>query len=148
MENSKNKNYALEQVPDDMKRGWVSMFCVLVAIGVDLSSVILGAELANSMPIDKAILSVVVGSFCSAVLYTICSLVGSSTSLSTSMITKQVFGELGSKIFSLVIGVSLLGWFGVQVGFFSENAEILLNNFNMGIDIRFISLIGGLLMMS
>ena len=67
MEKSNNKNYALEPVPDDMKRGWVSMFCVLVAIGVDLSSVILGAELANSMPIDQAILSVVVGSFCSAV---------------------------------------------------------------------------------
>ncbi|WP_455541932.1 cytosine permease [Intestinibacter sp.] len=148
MEDTKNKNYALEQVPDDMKRGWVSMFCVLVAIGVDLSSVILGAELANSMPIDKAILSVVVGSFCSAVIYTICSLVGSSTSLSTSMITKQVFGELGSKIFSIVIGVSLLGWFGVQVGFFSENATILLNNFNVNIDIKILSLVGGLLMMS
>ena len=131
-----------------MKRGWVSMFCVLVAIGVDLSSVILGAELANSMPIDQAILSVVVGSFCSAVLYTICSLVGSSTSLSTSMITKQVFGELGSKIFSVVIGISLLGWFGVQVGFFSQNSEILLSHFNIMIDPKIISLVGGLLMMS
>ena len=148
MEKSNNKNYALEPVPDDMKRGWVSMFCVLVAIGVDLSSVILGAELANSMPIDQAILSVVVGSFCSAVLYTICSLVGSSTSLSTSMITKQVFGELGSKIFSVVIGISLLGWFGVQVGFFSQNSEILLSHFNIMIDPKIISLVGGLLMMS
>ena len=148
MEKSNNKNYALEPVPDDMKRGWVSMFCVLVAIVVDLSSVILGAELANSMPIDQAILSVVVGSFCSAVLYTICSLVGSSTSLSTSMITKQVFGELGSKIFSVVIGISLLGWFGVQVGFFSQNSEILLSHFNIMIDPKIISLVGGLLMMS
>lgn len=148
MEKSKSNNYALEQVPDDMKRGWVSMFCVLVAIGVDLSSVILGAELANSMPLDKAIMSVVVGSFLSAILYTICSLVGSSTGLSTSMITRQVFGEVGSNIFSLAIGISLLGWFGVQVGFFAENAKLLLGNFNMNIDVRVISLIGGLLMMS
>ena len=76
MENQAVENYALEQVPDDMKRGWKSIFCVLVAIGVDLSSVILGAELANSMPLDKAILSVVVGSFLSAILYKLCSLVG------------------------------------------------------------------------
>ena len=148
METQKSENYALEQIPDNAKRGWMSMFCVLVAIGVDLSSVILGAELANSMPIDKAILSVVVGSFLSAILYTLCSLVGSSTNLSTSMITKHVFGDIGAKIFSMAIGVSLLGWFGVQVGFFSENASILFNSFNMSIDIKIISLIGGLLMMS
>lgn len=148
MENQSVENYALEKVPDDMKRGWKSIFCVLVAIGVDLSSVILGAELANSMPLDKAILSVVVGSFLSAILYTLCSLVGSSTSLSTSMITKYVFGDIGAKIFSLAIGISLLGWFGVQVGFFSENASLLFNNFNINIDVRILSLVGGLLMMS
>lgn len=148
MENQAVENYALKQVPDDMKRGWKSIFCVLVAIGVDLSSVILGAELANSMPLDKAILSVVVGSFLSAILYTLCSLVGSSTSLSTSMITKYVFGDIGAKVFSLAIGISLLGWFGVQVGFFSENASLLFNNFNINIDVRILSLVGGLLMMS
>ncbi|MGL5348023.1 MAG: cytosine permease [Peptostreptococcaceae bacterium] len=148
MGSQKVDNYALEQVPENVKRGWVSMFCVLVAIGVDLSSVILGAELANSMPIDTAILSVVVGSFFSAILYTLCSLVGSSTNLSTSMITKYVFGDIGAKVFSLAIGISLLGWFGVQVGFFSENARILFNNFNMNVDIKILSLVGGLLMMS
>lgn len=67
-------NYALEQIPENQKRGWVAMFSVLVAIGVDLSSVILGAELAQSMPMKQAILSVIVGSFFSAILYTTCSL--------------------------------------------------------------------------
>lgn len=142
-------NYALEQIPENQKRGWVAMFSVLVAIGVDLSSVILGAELAQSMPMKQAILSVIVGSFFSAILYTTCSLVGSSTSLSTSMITKYVFGEAGAKIFSLVIGVSLLGWFGVQVGFFAQNAQIIIKDiFNLDVSMQILSLIGGLLMMS
>ncbi|MGL5694639.1 MAG: cytosine permease, partial [Peptostreptococcaceae bacterium] len=75
--------------------------------------------------------------------------VGSSTSLSTSMITKYVFGEIGAKVFSIVIGISLLGWFGVQVGFFADNARIvLIDIFNIDISVQVISLIGGLLMMS
>ena len=150
MENKNNNNdYALEQVPDNMKRGWVAMFSVLVAIGVDLSSVILGAELAKGLPLDQAILSVVVGSFFMAILYTICAVVGSSTSLSASMITKYVFGETGAKIFSIVIGISLLGWFGVQVGFFADNASILLfDMFGVDVSVEILSLIGGLLMMS
>ncbi|MGL5693635.1 MAG: cytosine permease, partial [Peptostreptococcaceae bacterium] len=94
--NQENNDFALEQVPDNMKRGWVAMFSVLVAIGVDLSSVILGAELAQGLPLDQAIYSVLLGSFLMAILYTICAVVGSSTSLSTSMITKYVFGEIGA----------------------------------------------------
>ena len=144
-----SNDYALEKIPQDQKRGWVSMFSVLVAIGVDLSSVLLGSELAASMSTKDAILAVLVGSFLMAILYTACALVGSSTSLSTSMITKYVFGEVGAKIFSLVIGISLLGWFGVQVGFFAENAQLVLSEiFNIDISVSILSLIGGLLMMS
>ncbi|MGE7905811.1 cytosine permease [Peribacillus sp. NPDC094092] len=142
-------DYALEAVPRELRRSWFSMFSVLVAVGVDLSSVLLGAELANGMPVDQAILSVCVGSFLLAILCTICAIVGSSTNLSTSMITKYVFGKYGAKLFSIVIGISLLGWFGVQVGFFANNAHTVLQDaFNLTINVKILSLIGGLLMMT
>lgn len=142
-------DFALEAVPKEFRRTWFSMFSVFIAIGVDLSSVILGAELANGMPLNQAILSVGVGSFLLAILCSICAVVGSSTHLSTSMITKYVFGEYGAKAFSIVIGISLLGWFGVQVGFFAENVHTVLKDaFQLTIDVKLLSLIGGLLMMT
>ena len=45
----------------------------------DRSSVLLGAELASGMSMKNGILSVIVGSFFMAILYTICAVVGSST---------------------------------------------------------------------
>jgi cytosine permease len=58
-------------------------------------------------------------------------------------------GKKGAKIFSLVIGLSLLGWFGVQVGFFAQNAQtILLDMLNINISTGILSLIGGILMMT
>lgn len=142
-------DFAREAVPKELRRSWFSMFSVLVAIGVDLSSVILGAELAKGMPLKDAILSVCVGSFILAILCTICAVVGSSTNLSTSMITKYVFGKYGAQVFSAVIGISLLGWFGVQVGFFADNAQTVLHDaFHMHVNIKILSLIGGLLMMT
>lgn len=149
MSEKRKSNFALEQIPQEQKRGWLAMLSVLVAIGVDLSSVILGAELATNLPMKEAILSVIVGSGLLAILYTICSLVGATTSLSVSMITKYVFGSKGAKIFSIVICISLLGWFGVQVGFFAENAQILFSElFGITIDIKIINFIGGIMMMS
>lgn len=146
---SKSNEYELEKVPQDMKRGWIAMFSILMAVGVDLSSVLLGAELASGMSMKNGILSVIVGSFFMAILYTICAVVGSSTSLSVSMITKNVFGEQGAKVFSIVIALSLLGWFGVQVGFFAENAQIIIKEITgISVSMPLLSLIGGLLMMS
>lgn len=149
MSEQMSSSFALEQIPQEQKRGWVAMLSVLVAIGVDLSSVLLGAELAAGLPLKEAVLSVVVGSSLLAVLYTVCALVGSSTSLSVSMITKYVFGSKGAKIFSIVICVSLLGWFGVQVGFFAENAQVVLKELlGITVSIKALNLIGGVLMMS
>nr|WP_245596736.1 cytosine permease [Shimazuella kribbensis] len=142
-------DYAREAVPKELQRSWYSMFLVLIAIGVDLSSVILGAELAKGMPLSQAIISVCVGSFLLASLCTICAIVGSSTNLSTSMITSYVFGKYGARVFSIVIGISLLGWFGVQVGFFATNAQtVLLEVFHINLGVKILSIIGGLLMMT
>lgn len=142
-------DFAREAVPKEFRRSWFSMFAIFIAVGVDLSSVILGAELSSGMSINQAILSVCIGSFLLAVLCSFCAVVGSSTNLSTSMITKYVFGEYGAKAFSIVIGVSCLGWFGVQVGFFAENAHSVLSNaLQLSIDVKILSLFGGVLMMS
>lgn len=142
-------DFAREAVPKELRRSWFSMFSVLVAIGVDLSAVMLGAELANGMPLNQAILSVCVGSLILAILCTICAIVGASTNLSTSMITKYVFGKYGAQVFSVVLGISLLGWFGVQVGFFATNAHTVLQDaFHLSFNVKALSLIGGLLMMT
>jgi cytosine permease len=142
-------NYELEKVPKKDRRNWLTMFSVLIAIGVDLSSIMLGKEISSGMSMESAIFSVIIGSFIVAILCTVCALVGSGTHLSTAMITKYVFGKKGAKIFSLVIGLSLLGWFGVQVGFFAQNAQtILLDMFNINISTGILSLIGGILMMT
>ncbi|MFJ9462878.1 cytosine permease [Viridibacillus arvi] len=148
-EGKKVLDYEREAVPEHLRRSWFSMFSILVAIGVDLASVLLGAELANGMAMNQAIISVCVGSFLLAILCSICAIVGASTNLSTSMITKYVFGKYGALAFSLVIGISLLGWFGVQVGFFAENAHIiLLDSFDVSINVKVLSFIGGILMMT
>lgn len=143
-----DNDYSLEPIPEHSRRTWVGMFLTLMAIGVDLSSVILGTELSNAMPVGTAISAVLFGSLCAAFLYTACSLVGANTKLSTAMITEHVFGKLGGKLFALVIGISLLGWFGVQLGFFADNAHIILKSmFNMDVSVQILSAIGGFLML-
>ncbi len=142
-------NFDREQIPFEEKRSWIAMLSVLVTIGVDLSSVFLGSDLAMAMPMDKAILSVVLGSSILAFMYTLCAIVGQKTSLTTSLIIEYVLGEKVAKVFALVICMSLLGWFGVQVGFFAENLQIIITEiFKIDLDVRIYSVIGGIMMTS
>ncbi len=143
------ENFERQQIPQNQKRGWFAMLSVLVAIGVDLSSVLLGSDLAMAMPMDEAIWSVVLGSGILAIMYTLCAIVGAKTGLTAALITEYVFGSKVAKVFALAICLSLLGWFGVQVGFFAENIQVVFSElFGLHIDVWVFSLIGGILMTS
>lgn len=122
-EKSFSSDFSLQQVPKSQQKSWLSLFSIWVAIGVDLAAVILGVQLAKGLPLHSAITAVLVGSLLLAAICTITASVGAATNLSTSMITRYVFGKKGALVYSAIIGCSLLGWFGVQVGFFATNAK-------------------------
>lgn len=122
-EKSFASDYSLKQVPKSQQKSWISLFSIWVAIGVDLAAVMLGVQLAKGLPLDRAIWAVIRGSLILAIICTITASVGASTNLSTSMITRYVFGSKGTLLYSAMGGLSLLGWFGTQVGFFADNAK-------------------------
>ncbi|MFD1363321.1 cytosine permease [Lentibacillus salinarum] len=147
---SKNENdFAREPVPEELRKGWLSIASVWIAVGIDLSAMLLGAQLGAGMPFGKAILAVVIGSVFLGLLGAFCAYIGYTTGLSTAMISTFVFGKQGAKFISFCLGVSLLGWFGVQAGFFAENAHAAIQSL-LGIDVpvKVLALIGGLLMMT
>jgi len=149
MENTKSNDYEREPVPKNLRKGWISISSVWIAIGIDLSAVLLGAELGAGMSLSQALWAVFLGSLFLGLLGAFCAYVGAATGLSTAMISTFTFGRNGAKITSLFLAVSSLGWFGVQAGFFAENAHAALASiFGMDVSVKLLALIGGLLMMS
>ena len=145
-EKSFASDYSLKQVPKSQQKSWISLFSIWVAIGVDLAAVILGVQLAKGLPLDKAIWAVIIGSFILATICTITAYVGAATNLSTSMITRYVFGKKGTLAYSADWSSSLLGWFGVQVGFFADNKNSFYQTFGINWPTWVFSIIAGIFM--
>lgn len=142
-------DYEREAVPLHARKSWFSISLVWIAIGIDLSSMLFGAELGNGMPFKDALFSVLIGSALLGLLAAFCAYVGAVTGLSTSMISRFTFGISGSKFVSFFIAISLLGWFGVQTGFFAENANAaFINAFGIHLPIPLLAGIGGILMIT
>lgn len=143
------QDFEREPVPASLRKPWYFLSAVWVAIGIDLSSMLLGSELGAGLSFGEAMTSVVVGSLILAIISAVCAYIGASTHLSTAMMTRSIFGEYGSRLVSVVIGISLLGWFGVQAGFFAENAQsVTADVLGVHLDVRVLAVIGGLLMMT
>lgn len=146
---SSSADYEREPVPDHMRKKWLSMALVWIAIGIDLSAMFLGAQLGNGMNLAESLTATIIGSLILGVIGAVCAYVGAKTGLSTSMITRFLFGNKGALIVSVVLGIFSLGWFGVQVGFFASNMQTAFHDiWGVNLSLGVFSLIGGLLMMS
>ncbi|MBS4219478.1 cytosine permease [Bacillus sp. FJAT-49711] len=142
-------DYAREAVPESERKKWLSISLVWIAVGIDLSAMLFGAELGNGMNFNDALLSVIIGSAILGVLAAFCAYVGAVTGLSTSMISRFTFGISGAKFVSFFIAISLLGWFGVQAGFFAENASAAIKGaLGLELPMPLLAGIGGILMMT
>ncbi|TCZ78472.1 cytosine permease [Paenibacillus albiflavus] len=146
---SKSHDYEREPVPMHLRKGWLSMSLVWIAIGIDLSAMFLGAELGAGMNLTDSLTATMIGSVILGIIGALCAYVGAKTGLSTAMISRFLFGNRGALIVSVVLGIFSLGWFGVQAGFFASNMQTaFLKLWNIDLSLGLLSFIGGMLMMS
>lgn len=140
-------DYEHGAVPQDQRKGWLSIAAVWIAIGIDLSGAFLGIELAAGMSFWSAIGATALGSLLLGLLAMACTYVGASTGLSTAMVSRAVFGKIGGAVLALAISISLVGWFAVQTGFFGQNAQIAFAQFTgADVPVQIFNAVGGVLM--
>lgn len=150
MDNEKNKlidDYELEPVPDDKRKGWVKLTLVWIAGIIALSATALGGALGSGMSLNEAIVSTLIGTFLLSLISVICCIVGAKTGLSTSLVSSFALGRYGSMAVSVIIAISLFGWFGVQLDLFGSSLnKVILDVFNVNISPSLLMIIGGILM--
>ncbi|WP_251864937.1 cytosine permease [Enterococcus malodoratus] len=141
-------NYERERVPEKDRKRWLSISMVWIAIGIDLSGMFMGVALSQGMAFWTAISAVAIGSIILGVLAVGTTYIGAKAGLSTGMISRISFGKKGASLMGAIMGISSLGWFGVQIGFFAENIGSAISQLtNTAVPSWLLSLIGGSLMM-
>ncbi|MFI6520552.1 purine-cytosine permease family protein [Spirillospora sp. NPDC050679] len=121
-----NDDYALARVPRTARYGFGSMLLQWLAQSGSLSQFVLGATLGLGMGFWDAFLAFTLGAVILEVVIFAIGAAGQREGLSMTMLTRFAgFGRNGSALVSLVIGVSLVGWFGVQNGIFGNSMSKL-----------------------
>lgn len=108
----------------------------------------MGVALSQGMAFWTAIAAVIIGSIILGLLAIGTTYIGAKAGLSTGMISRISFGKKGASLMGAIMGISSLGWFGVQIGFFAENIGSAISQLtSTTVPSWLLSLIGGGLMM-
>lgn len=120
-------DFALSRVAPDARRHWFGIAVQRFGQVSALSQFLLGATLGYSMTFTDAVLAFLFGSIILEVIMCIVGLVGQREGLNTALLARWTgFGEVGASLVGLAIGISLIGWFGIQSAISAESLDALM----------------------
>lgn len=133
MEKTKNTNdhdYALTHVHEKEKKGFFSMFVVMLGFTFFSASMLTGGNLGTGLPLKDFFTAVLIGNFILACYTGALAYMGAESGLSMHLLARYSFGEKGSYIASFVTSITQIGWFGVGIAMF---AIPIANRFNINL---------------
>ena len=120
-------DFALSRVTPSARKRWFPIAVQRFGQVSALSQFLLGATLGYSMTFGDAVIAFLLGSILLEVIMCIIGIIGQKEGLNTALLARWTgFGEVGASLVGLAIGISLIGWFGIQSGISAESLESLL----------------------
>lgn len=141
--NHQDRDFSLQAVPNDSKKGFWSMFVVMLGFTFFSASMWTGGTLGAGLKAKDFIIAVLLGNLILGVYTSALAYIASSTSLSTHLLSRYSFGEKGSYLVSFILSITQIGWFGVGVAMFA----IPVNKVT-GINLYLLIAVSGILMTS
>lgn len=126
---ARKDDYALEPVPPErLTSGW-RIALVSVGIVIALPAFISGAEIGFALGFRNGFVAVFLGGALLAAIAMATGTVAARTRLNTAMIIKMSFGEVGGRVVSFVLALTMLGWFGVTAELFGRGVFEVVGGF-------------------
>ena len=112
-------DYADRVVPEEGKKGFVTMFMIMLGFTFFSASMWVGQQMAAGLDFWGFIKSLLLGGAILGMYTGLLGYVGAKTGLSMDLLAKRAFGEKGSYLSSAMISFTQIGWFGVGVAMFA-----------------------------
>ena len=124
---SHGDDFALTRVPQSSRKHWFGIAVQRFGQVSALSQFLLGATLGYAMTFGDAVLAFLFGSIILEIVIAFVGLIGQREGLNTSLLARWTgFGEVGAALVGLAIGISLIGWFGIQSAISAQSLDNLM----------------------
>jgi len=106
-------DYTLVPVPLKKRKHWIDVALVWMGMNICPPTLLLGVWLMRYQSFASANISLILGLFVLSIFSIIQGIIGNKSGLPTYPISCFSFGDLGGRIFSFIMFLTLIGWFGI-----------------------------------
>lgn len=137
------------EVPASQRQSWIAVMFVWIGSMICLSSLLTGSAIVSGLSFGMAVLSGVVGYAFILIITILQGIQSTDLGKPTVVLSECTYGEKGSRyIFSSIIAISLVGWFGVQAEIAGGTvSQLFASAFNINVSVPLASLVVGILML-
>lgn len=119
-------DYTNAPVPASARKGFASMFVIMLGFTFFSASMWTGVDLANGLDLSGFVWAVLIGGAILAAYTGALGYIGCDSGLSFDLLSRRAFGAKGSYLPSAMISLTQIGWFGVGAAMFAiPAAEVL-----------------------
>lgn len=118
-----SNEFPREPVPaEHANRSAGSITLILISSIMSVPMIILGGTIGRDYGLFNAVIVTVAGCALTAGLAMLMAYAGVRTRRSTALLSEQAFGSRGARVLTAALGIALLGWLAVEMGFIGELA--------------------------
>lgn len=114
-ENLPDPDYPLDHVPKDERKGLVSLSAVLLGLVFFAGTMWAGAEVSAAMGFQEMLSAMVVGHIILGGYVALLCAISAKAGLTTVLLARYSFGQVGAKWADFILGGTQVGWFGVTI---------------------------------
>ena len=114
-----DSDFSLEAVPESARKGFRSLFFVMLGFTFFSASMSVGAKLGNGLDLSGFIWACLIGGLILCIYCGFLAYIGADTGMTMDLLCRRVFGKKGSYLSSFVLGFTQIGWFGVGIAMFA-----------------------------
>ena len=119
-------DFAILPVPQDQRKGFLSLLWVNAGYTINLGCIFGGAAVAMYLPLGQTFMALLIAAGILGLFGATIGGIGAKYGVSTSVLSRQSFGRHGSWLVGAVLAITLgIGWFGWQVAVFAETIHTI-----------------------
>lgn len=115
-----DEDYPLDPVPTHRHKSFFSIAVVLLGFTIFVPTMMAGSQIGSAFSFPRFLLVLAIGSAVLGAYVAAIAWLGATTRLTTVVMSRYSFGSWGSKMSSLLLGGTQVGWFGVVVASIGE----------------------------
>ena len=125
------EDYSRHRVPDEAAVSGFRIALVIFGAIITLPIFFVGGQLGHSMGFAPSIIAFVLTGVVVATVAIAVGIIATRTRLPTVLIMRYSFGRNGARLVSVIIGLAVLGWYGITLDIFVDAMQTLMLSFEI-----------------